>query len=113
MKRIILSLGSIMLFANILFGILISAYKTHNIFLSSGVIILTTLFLLLADYLKIKDGFKIPFYLFNSILGFIEYIIAVFVKKNLVDNWGVIFLIVLLICQMGLIAIINTASKKI
>ena len=82
MKQAILIIGSIFLLANIAFGLVLKSFDTFNIFFSSGAIIITTIILLIVDYIKMKDAFKVPLFFVTALCGLIEYIIGLVVKPE-------------------------------
>ena len=113
MKQIVLTLGVIFLFANLAFGIVLDSYDLFNLLMSSGTIIFTTAVLISIEFIKIKDGFKVPLYVINSFCGIVEYIIALVAKNDMSNNWFYVLLIVIVTFQLVLLATTNITSKKI
>ena len=60
MKRIILFTCATLLIANFLFGLLLSSYEWLNVLFSSGIIVLSGIFMLLISVLSLKDGNGLP-----------------------------------------------------
>ena len=113
MKKTIIALGIVFLLANIAFGIILESFESFNLTLSSSVMVISIVFLLLISHLKIKDGFKLPLYLFSSACGIVEYIIGLFAEQEISDNWCYIVLVMALVIQVAFLIIANSASKKI
>ena len=113
MKQAILTLGIIFLLANIAFGLVLNSFDTFNVIFSSGAIVVTTIILLLVDYIKMKDAFRVSLYFINAICGLIEYIIGLVVQRNMPNNWYYVVLIIVLAFQSVLLTTTNITSKKI
>lgn len=113
MKQAILTIGGIFLLANIAFGLVLSSFETFNVVFSSGAIVITTIILLIVDWIKMKDAFKVSLFLINALCGLIEYIIGLFVKQDMQNNWFYVLLILLLAFQLLLLSATNITSKKI
>lgn len=113
MKQVILTLGVVFLLSNIAFGFVLDAFNTFNVAFSSGAIVVTTIILLLVDYIKLKDAFKVSLYLINAVCGLIEYIIGIAVERNMPNNWYYVVLIMILTFQSILLTATNITSKKI
>lgn len=113
MKRIIIFCCLVLLLANLLFGIVLSAYEWVNVLISSSVIVLTGIFMLLIGILPLKDGFKASLYVIYPALGFIEFMLSVFSPDRIKDNWAMIALILLVAFQIIFLFITNIISNKI
>ena len=113
MKRIILFTCATLLIANMLFCLLLSSYEWFNMLLSSGIIILTGIFMLLIGRLPLKDGFKSSLYVVYPIWGFIELVLSLFSPNQMTDNWVIILLILFALVQGILLFTANVISNKI
>lgn len=113
MKQVIFTLGTIFLLTNIAFGLVLDFFDTFNVAFSSGAIVVTTIILLLVNYIKLKDAFKVSLYLINAICGVIEYFIGLLVEHNTPNNWYYVALIIILVFQSILLTTTNIISKKI
>lgn len=107
MKKAILITSAILLALNLIFGLVLSSYDWFSVAVSSGIIILTVSLCLLADRAVIKDGFKVSLLILFSIIGLIQYILAVFMPSAFTDNWIFIAIIVL----FGIEAIMLTGAS--
>ena len=113
MKRIIIFSYLVLLLANLLFGIVLSAYEWVNVLISSSIIVLTGIFMLLIGILPLKDGFKASLYVIYPALGFIEFMLSAFSPDRIKDNWAMIALILLVAFQIIFLFITNIISNKI
>lgn len=113
MKQIVVTLGAIFLLANLAFGLVLDSFDAFNLLMSSGTIIFTTAVLVSIEFIKIKDGFKVPLYVINSFCGIVEYIIALVAKNDISNNWFYVLLIVIIAFQLVLLTATNVTSKKI
>lgn len=113
MNKIILFTCATLLIANLLFGLLLSSYEWLNVLLSSGIIILSGIFMLLIGILPLKDGFKSSLYVVYPILGFMELILSLFSPNRITDNWVVIVITILVVFQLILLFIASVISNKI
>lgn len=112
MKQVIITLGIIFLLANLAFGLVLDSFDMFNLLMSSGTIVFTMGALMSIEIIKIKDGFKVPLYIMNSICGVIEYIIALVAKNDMSNNWFYVLLIVIVALQLVLLTATNVTSKK-
>ena len=113
MKKIILVTWATLLIANFIFGLLLSSYEWLNVLLSSGIIILSGIFMLMVGILPLKDGFKSSLYVVYPILGFIEFVLSLFSPSRITDNWVVIVITILVVFQLILLFIASVISNKI
>ena len=113
MKRIVLFTCATLLVANLLFGLLLSSYEWLNVLLSSGIIILSGIFMLLIGILPLKDGFKSSLYVTYPVLGFIELLLSLFSPNRITDNWVLIVITLIVVFQLILLFIANVISNKI
>ena len=113
MKKIILFTWATLLIANFIFGLLLSSYEWLNVLLSSGIIILSGIFMLMVGILPLKDGFKSSLYVVYPILGFIEFVLSLFSPSRITDNWVVSVITILVVFQLILLFIASVISNKI
>lgn len=113
MKRIVLFTCATLLIANFLFGLLLSSYEWLNVLFSSGIIILSGIFMLLISVLSLKDGFKSSLFVIYPIWGFIELVLSLFSPDRITDNWIIIVITLMVVFQLILLFIANVISKKI
>jgi hypothetical protein len=112
MKQIVLTLGAIFLFANLAFGLVLDSFDLFNLLMSSGAIIFTTIILISIELIKMKDGFKVPLYVINSLCGIIEYIITLIAKYDMSNNWFYVVLIIVITFQLVFLSAAIITSKE-
>ena len=111
MKKIFIYSGALLLLLNSLLGSILSAYEPFNWVLNDGVILVN---LALFNYLtvsRIKDGFKFFMTLFFIVSGSAEFLLALFMKSYFTDNLLLILLCLILIIQVGVLAVIRSISN--
>lgn len=113
MKTVLLFTSAVLLTLNLLFGLILSSYNWFNVAVSSSVIIITVILSLLANGITIKDGFKVSLLILYSVIGIIQYLLAVFMPSVFTDNWCLIAIIVLLGVDILLLAVYSITSKRI
>lgn len=113
MKKIVIFTYAALFITNILFGLLLSSYELFNVFISSGIIILTGVFMLLIGILQLKDGFKSSLYVTYPILGFIEIVLSIFSPNRITDNWMIIVITLIVVFQLILLFITKVISNII
>lgn len=102
MRKLLLTSGCIVLTANLLVGLLLSAYNAMNMWINSGIIIVTMILLLVIASSNLRDGFKISLSVLFSVIGFVAFVLCLFAKPQIKDNW-VITVLIILLCAEALI----------
>lgn len=113
MKKIILFTCATLFIVNFLFGLLLSSYEWLNVLLSSGIIILSGIFMLMVGILPLKDGFKSSLYVVYPILGLIELVLSLFSSDKITDNWVIMVLMLIVAFKLILLCVANIISNKI
>ena len=112
MKSLSLSIGGVLLIANIAILMLLTNCADIVTIMTSCAIATTALLIFTSSMLPIKDGFKVslPFlFVFN---GIVEYILAFFVNGEEFKNDGFFIAIILLfLLQLLSLIIVNTFSR--
>ncbi len=109
MRKLILTSGGIILTANLLAGLLLSAYHGMNMWINNGIVIFTTTLLLIIASSDLRDGFKISLSMLFSAIGFVAFVLCLFAKPQIRNNWVIIVLVVLL----GIEALITATIFKV
>lgn len=100
MKKII-TLSSVVLFIiNLLFWAILSFYKSYNFMLSSMVIFLTCVLLYVVNIINYKDAIKITLCFLFTIAGFVEFILSLISPRQLVDNWSIISILLIILAEI-------------
>ena len=114
MKKPIIISATILCAVNLLLGLIISAYGCLNIAISTIIIILTAIILLAVNRIvPLKDGYKVSLNIIFPAIGFIQYLLAVFMPNRFSDNWGLIAIIILVAIETILLVVANSISTKI
>ena len=114
MKKSIISIGALLILINLVFGLIMSAYDSFNLTISTITIVLTIIILLVINGgVKLKDGFKVSLNIIISIIGIIQYLFALFMPNHFNDNWELITLILLTVAEIILLIATNSISTKI
>lgn len=113
MRKIILFVTLAVLVVNILAGLLLSNYHTFNILATSLVVALTTLFMYITEYITMKDAFRVSLPFLFAFLGVVMFLLMLFSKPQLQDNWRVIVSLVILLVETVVLYITHKVSKHI
>lgn len=113
MKRFLTIFFAAVFVVNLLIGLIVSSYGAFNVVVTSLIIAATYGFMYYTDKLSIKDGFRVGLYFLFSIVGFIEYLIGIFMPSQFTDNYALIFIILLLAVEFAAILGAHTVSTKI
>lgn len=112
MKNVILISGVILLVANLLFGLIMSAYDPFNVGINCCVIVLTTALIYSLKAIRLKDAFVASFAILFSLLGFIEFILGLFAGNKLQDNWWLILIVIFAAFELIALLMAATVSKQ-
>ena len=114
MTKTILWIGGVFALLNLLIGMIVTAYGSRNIAVTTVIIILTTVILLsVNDSVGLKDGFKVSLYFIIPVIGLIEYFFALFMPNRFTDNWCLIVILILLAFEIIIIILTKSISNKI
>lgn len=112
MKKIILFATLAVLVVNILAGLLLSSYHTFNMLATSLVIVLTTTLMYITEYITMKDAFRVSLPFVFAFLGLVMFLLMLFSKHQLQDNWCVAVSLVLLLIEALTLFITHRVSTK-
>jgi hypothetical membrane protein len=111
MKKIFIYSGVLLLMLNSLLGLVLSAYEPFNWVLNDGVILVNIALFNYVAVSNIKDGFKFSMTLFFFVSGLAEFLLGLFMKSYFTDNLLLILLCLLLIIQVGVLAVVRSISN--
>jgi len=111
MKKIFIYSGALLLMLNSLLGLILSAYEPFNWVLNDGVILVNIALFNYVAVSNIKDGFKFSMTLFFFVSGLAEFLLGLFMKSYFTDNLLLILLCLILIIQVGVLAVVRSISK--
>lgn len=113
MKKTILFATLAMLVVNILAGLLLSSYHTFNMLATSLVIVFTTTLMYITESITMKDAFRVSLPFVFAFLGLAMFLLMLFSKPQLQDNWCVIVSLVIMLMEVIALYISHRISKKI
>jgi hypothetical membrane protein len=96
---------------NSLLGLVLSAYEPFNWVLNDGVILVNIALFNYVAVSNIKDGFKFSMTLFFFVSGLAEFLLGLFMKSYFTDNLLLILLCLMLIIQVGVLAVVRSISN--
>ena len=112
MKRLIILTTIILLVANGLLGLILTAYQSINVYLNSAVILLCGIVLWVVSSTHLKDAFKISLTSLFAIIGVIEYILGFFAPSEWSNNWFAILVIAILAIEIVFVLLTNYVTNK-
>ena len=111
MKKIFIYSGALLLILNSLLGLILSAYEPFNWVLNDGVILVNIALFNYVAVSNIKDGFKFSMTLFFFVSGLAEFLLGLFMKSYFTDNLLLLLLCLILIIQVGVLAVVRSISN--
>ena len=112
MKKIIVFTTILLIIVNALAGVMISAYPYFNAIATSVTLLLTGGLIYAVAYYPIKDSFRASFTFLFFFIGIILYLLMMFSKSQLQDNWCVTICVVLTAIECILLFTAIQISKK-
>lgn len=113
MKRIIILSSTVLLVANLLFGLILSFYGGYNVAMSSFVIVGTGVLLYLIHTINLKEAYRVSLTLLFAIAGCLEFLLSLISPNRFTDNWWLIVVILLMAFEAIMLILTNTISNKI
>ena len=103
MKSIILTIGSILVAVNLLFGLLISAYDAFNVGLTTVALIFTITLIYVVHTVRMSDAAKVAFTVLLPVSGFFKFVLGIISPARIEDNWCVICCVLLTVIELAII----------
>lgn len=113
MKKTILFATIAVLVVNILAGLLLSSYHTFNWTATSIVVLLTAMLMYITESITMKDAFRVSLPFVFAFFGVVMFLLMLFSKPQLQDNWRVILSFVILLAETVVLYITHKVSKNI
>ena len=113
MKKTILFATIAVLIVNIAAGLLLSSYHPFNWTATSVVVALTAVLMFVTESITMKDGFRVSLPFLFAILGVVMFLLMLFSKHKLEDNWCVIASLVILLVEAVVLYVTYKVSKHI
>lgn len=111
MKNIFIYIGGILLLLNTVSGLVLKNYNTTNWISNDLIILVNSILLSLASKSKIRDAFKISFSFILSFLGFIQFILGLFISDQVENNFLLIIILILFSIQVFFLLMGRITSK--
>lgn len=113
MKKTILFATLAVLVVNILAGLLLSGYHTFNVLATSLVIVLTTTLMYITECITMKDAFRVSLPFVFAFLGLVMFLLMLFSKSQLQDNWRVIVSLIIILVEVIVVYVTHRISRCI
>lgn len=113
MKKTILFATLAVLAVNILAGLLLSGYHTFNVLATSLVIALTTTLMYITECITMKDAFRVSLPFAFAFLGLVIFLLMLFSKPQLQDNWHVIISLIIFLVEVIVVNVTHRISRRI
>lgn len=111
MKKTILFATIAVLLVNILAGLLLSRYHTFNWTATSIVVLLTAALMCVTESITMKDAFRVSLPFMFAFLGLVMFLLMLFSKPQLQDNWCVIVSLIFILIEAIVTYVIYRISK--
>ena len=111
LKKIVLFSSLIALVANLVAGLLLSAYHPFNLTATSVAIIATAALLYAVAIRPLKDAFRLSLTFLFTFIGITIFFLSLFAKPRVQDNWCVIASILLLLSECVILFVVEKVSK--
>lgn len=112
MKKVILFSSVALLVANILAGLLLSAYDTFNVVATSIILLLTAGLLYATTVVQLKDAFRVSLIIIFAFIGLVLFLLMLFAPHHIQDNWAMIVAIIFIIIEIIVLYLAHWISKK-
>lgn len=112
MKKVILFSSVALLVANVLAGLMLSAYNTFNVITTSTIILLTTGLLYATTVVQLKDAFRVSLNFIFAFVGLVLFLLMLFAPHHIQDNWAMIVAIMLIIIEIIVLYLAHWISNK-
>ena len=113
MKKTILFATLAVLAVNILAGLLLSGYHIFNVLATSLVIVLTTTLMYITECITMKDAFRVSLPFAFAFLGLVIFLLMLFSKPQLQDNWHVIISLIIFLVEVIVVNVTHRISRRI
>lgn len=113
MKKTILFTAIALLIVNIMAGLLLSSYHTFNMLASSVVVMFTAALMYITESITMKYAFRVSLPFIFATLGIVMFLLMLFSKHQIQDNWCVIVSLVLLLIEAMILYVTHRVSNGI
>lgn len=113
MKKAILFATIAVLIVNMAAGLLLSNYHVFNMLATSAVVLFTSALMYITESITMKDAFRVSLPFIFLVLGTVVFLLMLFSKHQLQDNWYVIVSLVILLVESVILYMTHRVSKRI
>lgn len=113
MKKTILFVTIAALVVNIVAGLLLSSYHTFNVLATSLVIAFTATLMYITECITMKDAFRVSLPFAFAFLGLVIFLLMLFSKPQLQDNWHVIISLIIFLVEVIVVNVTHRISRRI
>jgi hypothetical protein len=111
MKSFFVYVGIVLILLNTLIGLILPIYSNFNMLTGDVIIIINMLLLYVLANSKQKDGFKISFSFFITLIAAIQFILALIMNDTFQNNFSLILILILFFTQLVSISLGKLFSK--
>ena len=112
MKKTVIVATFAALMVNISAGLILSIYHPFNLIATSIAILLTGFLILLAESIKLKDAFRVSFPFLFVALGIVMFLLMLFSKHQIKDNWSIIVSLIIFAIEVLLVYVTYKVTIK-
>ncbi len=113
MNKAIIATGVLFGVVNLLIGLIVTAYGSANIAVTTAVIALTTVLLWAVNSrMRLSAGYRVSLGLTVPVIGAVQYFMGLFMPDRFSDNWVLIALIITVAFEAVLLIAANSVSNK-
>lgn len=113
MNKAIIATGVLFGVVNLLIGLIVTAYGSANIAVTTAVIALTTVLLWAVNArMRLSSGYRVSLCLTVPVIGAVQYFMGLFMPSRFSDNWVLTALIISVAFEAVLLIAANSASNK-
>lgn len=113
MKKTILFSTISVLVVNILAGLLLSSYHTFNWAATCIVVLFTAILMYITESINMKDAFRVSLPFTFAFLGAMMFLLMLFSKHQLQNNWCVIVALIILLVEVVILYVTHKVSQKV
>ncbi len=105
MKTKILTIYGILVVTNLLVGLLLSAYSSFNLLLTTAILLLNAALIYTVNSIRVSDAIKVSFTLLLCLSGLIKFLLGLVAPGHPQDNWCLIACIVITVFEVGMLVV--------
>lgn len=113
MNKVVVLTGSILIGLNIIIGLLLSSYQNFNLMLTTLVLLYAMGAIILCNKVISNKVFVISLTCLFSAIGVIKFIAGLLSPDKIMDNWGVVTIIVLSVLETIIFVAVKYISTTI